>query len=133
MICVLLCVSILIKRMLHKVNLYPLRLSSRENVYFLVCDGFNTVICSNETLPWDVVDGFSKERCSLRYFRILIQTQKVLHALKVKNTVISLSLNNETIGSLLHEVKPLPYQLCHEVPIYIITKGSGTLSMPKCP
>ncbi len=34
-------------------------------------------ICSNEALPWDVVDGFSKERSSLRYFRILIQTQKV--------------------------------------------------------
>ncbi len=54
-------------------------ISSKENISFLVCDGLGAFICSNETLPWDVVDGFSKERCSLRYFRILIQTQKVLN------------------------------------------------------
>ncbi len=43
-----------------------------------ICDGFSAFTCSNETLPWDAVDGFSKERCSLRYFRILIQSKKVL-------------------------------------------------------
>ena len=61
--------------------LYANTISSMENISFLVCDGFSAFICSNETLPWDVVDGFSKERCSLRYFRILIQIQKVLQVL----------------------------------------------------
>ncbi len=59
--------------------LYANNVTSLENAYFLVCGGFSASICSNEALPWDVVDGFSKERSSLRYFRILIQTQKVLH------------------------------------------------------
>ena len=49
--------------------------------------GFSAFICSNETLPWDVVDGFSKERPSLRYFRILIQTQKVFCPGQVKIVV----------------------------------------------
>ncbi len=60
-------------------------ISSMENISFLVCDGFSAFICSNETLPWDAVDGFSKERCSLRYFWILIQTQKVLIVNKMMN------------------------------------------------
>ncbi len=45
---------------------------------WMVCDGFSSFICNNETLPWDVVDGFSKGRSSLRYFKTLIQTPKVL-------------------------------------------------------
>ncbi len=47
---------------------------------------------SSQTLPWDVVDGSSKERCSLRYFKILIQYQKVLQADYFSDTYLECTL-----------------------------------------
>ncbi len=60
----------------HSLTLEPFPMYFSVKITF-VCDGLRAFICSNETLPWEAVDGFSKERSSLRYFRILIQNQKV--------------------------------------------------------
>ena len=88
-------------------------------MYYLPLRQWQTVlfsfICSNEALSWDEVDGSSKERSSLRYFRILIQTQKVLSLhymfLKTLKCVFHASWNTKMCFIYMGYVSSFPFVL----------------------